>query len=399
MVWSDSVRKECIFIGIIFGLLFPISVSALSGSASISCNSTSIEVGSSTSCTLYGYSNEGVSAVAASLTAGGSISISSINTSSNWQGNGSDGNIQLYTDSNMSGSFGIVSFTVTGNSVGSGTINVGGIRFSDASFNENGISGTSLSITVNKKYVPKPDPTPTTPSTATTPSNNSGSNSNNNVTDNKKSNDASLKSLVIKGINFEFSKDKLEYDVEVSNNVDKLDITAEVNNDKAKVTIPSDLSLKVGNNSFTIVVEAEDGTKSEYKINVKRLDRVLSSNTNLSKLVINGYNISFSKDKYIYDLGNIKSNKLNITATSEDALSKVKIYGNSDIGRNDVIVIKVVAEDGSSKEYILYANNTKSSNVKNVLLICFLVSLIASLVVNFILIFKKKKANNIQEVL
>lgn len=393
------MRKECIFIGIIFGLLFPISVSALSGSASISCNSTSIEVGSSTSCTLYGYSNEGVSAVAASLTAGGSISISSINTSSNWQGNGSDGNIQLYTDSNMSGSFGIVSFTVTGNSVGSGTINVGGIRFSDASFNENGISGTSLSITVNKKYVPKPDPTPTTPSTATTPSNNSGSNSNNNVTDNKKSNDASLKSLVIKGINFEFSKDKLEYDVEVSNNVDKLDITAEVNNDKAKVTIPSDLSLKVGNNSFTIVVEAEDGTKSEYKINVKRLDRVLSSNTNLSKLVINGYNISFSKDKYIYDLGNIKSNKLNITATSEDALSKVKIYGNSDIGRNDVIVIKVVAEDGSSKEYILYANNTKSSNVKNVLLICFLVSLIASLVVNFILIFKKKKANNIQEVL
>lgn len=393
------MRKECIFIGIIFGLLFPISVSALSGSASISCNSTSIEVGSSTSCTLYGYSNEGVSAVAASLTAGESISISNINTSSNWEGNGSDGNIQLYTDSNMSGSFGIVSFTVTGNSVGSGTINVGGIRFSDASFNENGISGTSLSITVNEKYVPKPDPTPTTPSTVTTPSSNSGSNSNNNVTDNKKSNDASLKSLVIKGINFEFSKDKLEYDVEVSNNVDKLDITAEVNNDKAKVTIPSDLSLKVGNNSFTIVVEAEDGTKSEYKINVKRLDRVLSSNTNLSKLVINGYNISFSKDKYIYDLGNIKSNKLNITATSEDALSKVKIYGNGDIGRNDVIVIKVVAEDGSSKEYILYANNTKSSNVKNVLLICFLVALIASLVVNFIFIFKKRKANNIQEVL
>lgn len=393
------MRKKCIFIGIIFGLLFPISVSALSGGASISCNSTSFEVGSSTSCTLYGYSNEGVSAVAASLTAGGSISVSNINTSSNWQGNGSDGNIQLYTDSNKSGSFGIVSFTVTGNSVGSGTINVGGIRFSDASFNENGISGTSLSITVNEKYVPKPDPTSTTPSTVTTPSNNSGSNSNNNVTDNKKSNDASLKSLVIKGINFEFSKDKLEYDIEVSNNVDKLDITAEVNNDKAKVTIPSDLSLKVGNNSFTIVVEAEDGSKSEYKINVKRLDRVLSSNTNLSKLVINGYNISFSKDKYIYDLGNIKSSKLNIIATSEDALSKVKIYGNSDIGRNDVIVIKVVAEDGSSKEYILYANNTKSSNVKNVLLICFLVALIASLVVNFILIFKKRKANNIQEVL
>lgn len=393
------MRKKCIFIGIIFGLLFPISVSALSGSASISCNSTSIEVGSSTSCTLYGYSNEGVSAVAASLTVGGSISISNINTSSNWQGNGSDGNIQLYTDSNKSGSFGIVSFTVTGNSVGSGTINVGGIRFSDASFNENGISGTSLSITVNEKYVPKPDPTPTTPNTVTTPSNNSGSNSNNNVTDNKKSNDASLKSLVIKGVNFEFSKDKLEYDIEVSNNVDKLDITAEVNNDKSKVAIPSDLSLKVGNNSFTIVVEAEDGTKSEYKINVKRLDRVLSSNTNLSKLVINGYNISFSKDKYIYDLGNIKSSKLNITATSEDVLSKVKIYGNDNIGKNDVIVIKVTAEDGSNKEYILYANNTKSSNVKNVLLICFLVALIVSLIVNFVLIFKKKKTNNIQEVL
>lgn len=389
------MKKKYFVIGVILSVLLPINVKALSGSVSISCNNSSIEVGSNTTCTISGYSDSEISALSASLTSSGSISISNINTSSIWQGNGGDGNIQLYTDSNKSGGFSIATFTITGNSIGSGNINLNSVKFTDASFSENSISGSSITITVKEKYVPKPDPTPSNPG-------NTSSNNQTTVTTNPstpeatKSNDASLKNITISNVNFEFSKDKLEYDVEVSNNVDKLDITAEVNNDKAKVTIPSDLSLKVGNNSFTIVVEAEDGTKKEYKINIKRLERVLSSNTNLSKLEIKGYNIKFNKDKYIYDIGNIKSNKLNITATSEDKLSKISIYGNNNIGKNDVIVIKVTAEDNTTKEYLIYANNASNNSIKDILLITFLVLLISSVVVNFVLIFKQRRTIAVQ---
>ena len=384
------MKKKYFVIGVILSVLLPINVKALSGSVSISCNNNSIEVGSNTTCTISGYSDSEISALSASLTSSGSISISNINTSSIWQGNGGDGNIQLYTDSNKSGGFSIATFTITGNSIGSGNINLNSVKFTDASFSENSISGSSITITVKEKYVPKPDPTPSNPG-------NTSSNNQTTVTTNPstpeatKSNDASLKNITISNVNFEFSKDKLEYDIEVSNSIEKIEINAEANNDKAKVTIPSDLSLKLGNNTFIIEVEAEDGTKKEYKINIKRLERVLSSNTNLSKLEIKGYNIKFNKDKYIYDIGNIKSNKLNITATSEDKLSKISIYGNNNIGKNDVIVIKVTAEDNTTKEYLIYANNTSNNSIKDILLITFLVLLISSVVVNFVLIFKKRR--------
>lgn len=389
------MKKKYFVIGVILSVLLPINVKALSGSVSISCNNSSIEVGSNTTCTISGYSDSEISALSASLTSSGSISISNINTSSIWQGNGGDGNIQLYTDSNKSGGFSIATFTITGNSIGSGNINLNSVKFTDASFSEDSISGSSITITVKEKYVPKPDPTPSNPG-------NTSSNNQTTVTTNPstpeatKSNDASLKNITISNVNFEFSKDKLEYDIEVSNSIEKIEINAEANNDKAKVTIPSDLSLKLGNNTFIIEVEAEDGTKKEYKINIKRLERVLSSNTNLSKLEIKGYNIKFNKDKYIYDIGNIKSNKLNITATSEDKLSKISIYGNNNIGKNDVIVIKVTAEDNTTKEYLIYANNTSNNSIKDILLITFLVLLISSVVVNFVLIFKQRRTIAVQ---
>lgn len=389
------MKKKYFVIGVILSVLLPINVKALSGSVSISCNNSSIEVGSNTTCTISGYSDSEISALSASLTSSGSISISNINTSSIWQGNGGDGNIQLYTDSNKSGGFSIATFTITGNSIGSGNINLNSVKFTDASFSENSISGSSITITVKEKYVPKPDPTPSNPGN-TSSNNQTTVITNPSTPEATKSNDASLKNITISNVNFEFSKDKLEYDIEVSNSIEKIEINAEVNNDKAKVTIPSDLSLKLGNNTFIIEVEAEDGTKKEYKINIKRLERVLSSNTNLSKLEIKGYNIKFNKDKYIYDIGNIKSNKLNITATSEDKLSKISIYGNNNIGKNDVIVIKVTAEDNTTKEYLIYANNTSNNSIKDILLITFLVLLISSVVVNFVLIFKKRRTIAVQ---
>lgn len=381
------MRKKIILMGVVLSILLPINVKALSGSINISCNDSNVIVGNSTNCSITGNSDSEVSALAMTLSSGGSISISNIVTSSVWEGNGSDGNIQLYTDSNKTGNFSIATFTVTGNSVGSGTITASGVMFTGADFNDVGVSGKNIVINVKEKETPKPNPEPT-PKPSNNGNNNNNSNNNNNQV--KKSNDATLKSLSISDVNFEFSSDKYDYEVDVNNDVDKIEIEAIVNNDKAKVTIPEDLSLKIGKNKFTIVVEAEDGTKKEYNISINRLDRKLSNNTYLSKLTIEGYDIIFRKDKYIYNIGDIKNNKLNVKAEAEDKTSKIDIYGNNSIGKNGVIVVKVTAEDKTTSEYIIYVNNN-SINIKDILLICFLCLFIISIIINFILILGKRK--------
>ena len=373
--------------GVVLSILLPINVKALSGSINISCNDSNVIVGNSTNCSITGNSDSEVSALAMTLSSGGSISISNIVTSSVWQGNGSDGDIQLYTDNNKTGNFSIATFTVTGNSVGSGTITASGVMFTGADFNDVGVSGKNIVINVKEKETPKPNPEPT-PKPSNNGNNNNNSNNNNNQI--KKSNDATLKSLSISDVNFEFSSDKYDYEVDVNNDVDKIEIEAIVNNDKAKVTIPEDLSLKIGKNKFTIVVEAEDGTKKEYNISINRLDRKLSNNAYLSKLTIEGYDIIFRKDKYIYNIGDIKNNKLNVKAEAEDKTSKIDIYGNNSIGKNGVIVVKVTAEDKTTSEYIIYVNNN-STNIKDILLICFLCLFIISIIINFILILGKRK--------
>lgn len=381
------MRKKIILMGVILSILLPINVKALSGSINISCNDSNVIVGNSTNCSITGNSDSEVSALAMTLSSGGSISISNIVTSSVWQGNGSDGDIQLYTDNNKTGNFSIATFTVTGNSVGSGTITASGVMFTGADFNDVGVSGKNIVINVKEKETPKPNPEPT-PKPSNNGNNNNNSNNNNNQV--KKSNDATLKSLSISDVNFEFSSDKYDYEVDVNNDVDKIEIEAIVNNDKAKVTIPEDLSLKIGKNKFTIVVEAEDGTKKEYNISINRLDRKLSNNTYLSKLTIEGYDIIFRKDKYIYNIGDIKNNKLNVKTEAEDKTSKIDIYGNNSIGKNGVIVVKVTAEDKTTSEYIIYVNNN-SINIKDILLICFLCLFIISIIINFILILGKRK--------
>ena len=390
--------KRYLFIITTILILIPYKVNALSGSISISCDSTTLTINSTTTCVVNGYSNEEVSAITAKYNTSGEISIINVSSSNVWQGNGSGGSFDLYTDENKVGNLPIGTFTIKASAnVGSGTITFYSVNFSDASYNSNVISG--ISITINTKAQETPTPQPTIPNsnqpTPDVPSENDNVVSDNNHTSNNidtKNNDATLKSLTISSANINFSSDIKEYNLEVSNEVDKVTIDAIANNDKAKVFIPEDLSLRLGNNSFEIKVIAEDNTESIYKINITRLDKVLSSNSKLKTLKIKGYNIKFNKDTYIYNLGDIKESSLNIDFAKEDTKSKVKIYGNENIRKNDVILIKVTAEDKTTTEYIIYANNV-NNNVK----LSFIIPIVLfgiSLVGNILLvlyIYKKRK--------
>lgn len=390
------MKKNIIILGII-GIIIPMSIKA--GSISLSCNETIVAKGGSTTCTLSGSSSEDVSALSAQLSTSGGVSISNVNISSGWQGDGSGGSIDLYTDNNKSGGFGIATFNVNVN--GEGSVSVGGITFSDANFNESGVSGRTVSIGVKEETKTEPRKETTTNTQPTQNTNMNNTTTNNDVAQNpseekkedKKSNDASLKELVLSNGFIEFNPNVFNYYVEVSHDVDKISINAIATDANASVKIPSNLSLKDGDNKFVIEVTSQDGTKKEYEINVKRLNKILSTDSSLKNLIINGYDIDFNTEKYVYDIGEIKSSFLKIDAIANDTNATIKIYGNESIGKNDVIVIEVKAEDKTQTEYIIYANNISNNNrssSKVVTLIVWILFLI-SIALNSLLIYKNKK--------
>ena len=386
------MKKLVLFFTGIISVIIPVSIHALSGSTSISCSKTTIAPDETVSCTIKGTSSEEVSAVSAKLTSSGNIRISNIKSSSGWLGDGDDGNIDFYTDSNKIGTFSIATFSVTGVSDGSGVINLANTNFTDAEFNDNTVGNKSLTVDVKtaKKLDESSQTNSTTNTNKTTTSDTPKQEENNNATP-KKSSDTTLKNISVSNCSINFSKDIREYNLEVSNNIEKIEIEAEASDSKAVVTIPSDLKLKLGENKFEIIVTAEDGTKGSYILNIKRLERVLSNNSKLKLLTIEGYDISFESDTLTYDLEKISTQKLEIKADAEDEKSKVNIHGNDSIGLNDAVVIEVTAEDGTVTNYILYVSNTKNNTVVLIYLISLLVLLIGSVLLNVFFVIKKGK--------
>lgn len=405
--------KKWILVGLM-SILLPLNVNALSGSVSLKCNKTTLYLNETTTCTLTGYSSEEVSALSARLNASGNISVSDISTSSIWQGDGSDGDIELYTDNNKNGSFNIATFKVKASSnIGSGKINVTSVNFTDASFMEHSVSSNSLEISVEEEKVVEPEKPVDSGSTnnkeepkkeennTVVPDKKQEQNTtividkkqeqNTTVkTEEKKDDDATLKSIVLSVGNIEFDSSKLVYDIEVSNNIGEILLEAVASSDKANVEYARELTLQLGINTFEIKVVSESGIEQIYTLNINRLDRVLSSDSLLKDLTIEGYEFDFKSDVFVYEIGEVKSKFLNIETILSDEKSQIDIYGNDNLTENDAIVIKVTAEDGSTSQYILYV-----SNVSNISTIIVSSLLGISLIVNIIFIIKKIKERKV----
>ena len=83
-----------------------------------------------------------------------------------------------------------------------------------------------------------------------------------------KSSDASLKVLKIDETSLAVDKEVQEYEVAYS--VEKVIISAELTDNKATISGPGPYDLKTGMNEIILQVEAEDGTRQQYTINVIR---------------------------------------------------------------------------------------------------------------------------------
>lgn len=141
--------------------------------------------------------------------------------------------------------------TISTNKVGSATITVKPTSISDDNGNDLSLGTKTLTLNVN---------------------NGSSSSGNGGVTN--KSNDATLKSLAIDGIDIspEFKSDVLEYKATAEAGTEKVKINATTNNSKATVSGAGEVSVSDGANKLEIVVTAEDGSIKTYVITLEVKD-------------------------------------------------------------------------------------------------------------------------------
>lgn len=212
----------------------------------------------------------------------------------------------------------------------------------------------------------------------------------------KKSNNASLNSLIIDGKDFEFNKDVFEYELTL-NKIDKITINATAEDKKAKVDLEKTQTLNVGLNIVEIKVTAEDGTTNTYVLKIKLND----NNANLSNLSIDGIDFEFNKDVLEYEI-KVNNDKININGTSESTYAKIDGIGSYDLNNGlNMIEIKVTAEDNTSKIYKINIYKEEKENIKKQSLnnknIIIYIILIAALIIIVstiaILIIKKCKKN------
>lgn len=193
----------------------------------------------------------------------------------------------------------------------------------------------------------------------------------------EKDSDATLKSLSIgsEKLSPDFNKDTNVYLINVGENVTNLKVDAIANSDKAKVEIKGASGWKYGMNTVTITVTAENGNKNTYIINVNRKSPAgtqtpnKSSDSYLNSLVVNGATISpnFNKDVSSYTVTvPYDTEKLDISYVASSSKAKVEIIGNDElqVGTNN-IQVKVTAEDGSVRIYMINATRTAFSAKNN----------------------------------
>lgn len=196
-----------------------------------------------------------------------------------------------------------------------------------------------------------------------------------------KDNNNYIKSLSIEGYALDFNKDNLTYNIEIDKDIKDLNITYELESDKASANISNNKNIDI-NSPILIRVTAEDGSTKDYTINVKY--KVLSNNTLVNNILIEGYEFTFKNDIYTYDLI-IKEtdNTLNFNIELDDEKSSYYIMDNENLINGSVIKIKIVAEDSTSIEYNfniikeIVKKEKNNSNILTTIIIIIIVGVIA----------------------
>ena len=262
------------------------------------------------------------------------------------------------------------SFTCTAGSSGTTKISVSG-NFADYSTGEDEATkygSASVTIVQPSNNSSSSGSSSSSSSSSSSKSSSSSSSSSTKKTTNntqnnqeeEKSSNALLASISIKNegvvITPEFANDVLEYTINIPNEINELDIIATPEDENATVEIKGNTDLKVGENSITIDVTAEDETKQIYTIKVIKAREKLALKTLVIKYEDENGEIKelvltpeFISNIYEYSLGNLsyKISKILIEATANLEGATIEISGNENLvaGENIItITVKIPKE-------------------------------------------------------
>lgn len=191
-----------------------------------------------------------------------------------------------------------------------------------------------------------------------------------------KSNDANLKSLAAEGysISPNFSAGTTSYSVKVPWDATQVKLTGSANHAKATVAGLGTITLTGDTTTVNIVVTAEDTTTKTYTVKIEKEAKPTTpgeetkkdGDATLKSLDVSGFTLSpkFKSNVNTYSMkvaNNITSLKVSAIANSDKA--KVEISGNTNWKEgNNVVTIKVTAEDGTTNTYIVNVNRAASGD-------------------------------------
>ena len=301
------------------------------GNSWITCSDTSLSVGGTTTCSLYVKYSDTLRIVEGTVSAS-NLTINSV-TKTVSGGLGDNGTRIGYTGLEVDTGSGvaIASISVTASSAGTGTISFSNATESNGNKSDRVTINSSTNITVTN---PAPQP----------------------------SSNANLGSLSVSNANIgTFNPNTTTYGANVANSVTSVTISATPADSNATVSGTGAHSLSVGNNSFQVIVRAENGTTKTYTININRAASSVSTNNNIGSIVVKNGNstvnigtVSATKITYTATVANNVSS-VNVSATPAD--SNASITGNLGdqklyVGVN-TLVINVRAQSGATKTYTL----------------------------------------------
>ena len=323
-----------------------------------------------------------ISATKTTATVGDSVTITVNINAAAWNlkvtGNGvSGGSIVGYNPEGINTSTS-KTYTLSTSTAGSYTVYLTG-DVTDGTTDELSYINKYVTVTVN-------NPAPVTPTNPPSSNNggstnngssstgNSNSGSSNSGSSNKpsnttkpeepKSNDSTLKGLSIEGYELypAFEANTREYNLRVTNDITKVTILPTANHSKASYKIEGATEeLVVGKNIITVVVTAEDGTTSNYVINVTREREGLNvqyikiyytdETGNRQELLLNP---EFSTEIFEYTLNDLSYliSKLEVEVLANLEQAKIEITGNEELveGPNTIVITVTMPSESEEEE-------------------------------------------------
>ncbi len=193
------------------------------------------------------------------------------------------------------------------------------------------------------------------------------------------SNDATLSSLKIPNttLNPKFNKETYEYTTSITD-ITELTVNANATDANSKIMISENYKALVkGENEIKISVTAEDGvTTKTYIVKVTlnltpTEEELVKANADLKTLVVENYEIEYTKDLKKYTLSvPYETKKVNILAEAENPNALVQLEGTTDlkVGRNTIKVVVTSEDTQNINTYVITI--TREEEEKEVVQTC-----------------------------